>query len=76
MSKYLLHHTSDGERWDQLAWRYYGNVSLQGQLVAANRHLFSADMIIPPFLSAGLVLTIPIIEQPDTTRELLPPWKQ
>jgi len=75
MSRHLLHRTRDGERWDQLAWRYYGNVSLQGQLIAANRHLFP-DRLIPPVLSAGLMLTIPFIEKPDTASTLLPPWKQ
>lgn len=77
MSKHLLHRVKDSERWDQLAWLYYGNVSMQGQLVEANRSLFAADLAIPAILSAGLILKVPVKEtQTAINQELLPPWKR
>lgn len=77
MSEYLLHRTSDGERWDQLAFKYYGSVSLQGELIAANRDLFLDDLRIPALLPAGLILRVPIREASTTTSGAgLPPWKR
>lgn len=76
VGKHLLHRARAGERWDQIAWRYYRNVSLQPQLIEANRTLFTDTMEIPAFLSAGLIITVPIIEQPPVNPDLLPPWKR
>ncbi|MCJ8142973.1 tail protein X [Ancylobacter sp. A5.8] len=79
MAEYLEHRTSDGERWDLLAFRYYADVSRQGELIAANRDLFMDDMRIPAILSAGLVLRIPIREatgSAEATTGQLPPWKR
>ncbi|MFG1409518.1 tail protein X [Xanthobacter sp. VTT E-85241] len=74
---YLTHETTAGERWDLLAHRYYGDVSRQAALIAANRALFLAEMSIPNVLPAGLVLVVPILEQRQTAAsELLPPWKR
>lgn len=79
MTAYLAHRTSAGERWDQLAHRYYGDVARQGELIAANRELFIAGMQVPVLLEAGLVLRIPIRDRETTsatTAAQLPPWKR
>jgi len=76
MSEHLLHRTTAGERWDLLAFRYYGDVARQGELIAANRDLFMADLRIPAILPAGLVLQIPIREQASSTVTTRPPWKR
>lgn len=74
---HLIHQTRDGERWDQLAHRYYGDVGMQGTLIAANRGLFLATLTVPPVLSAGLTIKVPIYERPSSLpAALLPPWKQ
>ena len=40
---YFEHVTIDSERWDLLAYRYYGDAAKQSVLLEANRKLFTAD---------------------------------
>ncbi|CBJ43021.1 tail protein X [Ralstonia solanacearum] len=65
---YLTHITTEGERWDQLAMRYYGDPLAYESIVAANPHV-----PLTVTLPAGLTLSIPVIEQNDLSEEL-PPW--
>ncbi len=37
---YFEHKTMDGDRWDLLAYRYYGDQYKQGIIIEANRSLF------------------------------------
>lgn len=64
----LTHITTEGERWDQLAWRYYGDAHRYLPIVQANPHV-----PITAALAAGLTLAIPLLE-PVATTEDLPPW--
>lgn len=67
---FLTHVTTEGERWDQLAARYYGDALAYERIVAANPHV-----PLTTALPSGLVLSIPIIEQDDLSEEEeLPPW--
>lgn len=63
----------DGERWDQLAMRAYGDANLMTKIIAANPELGISDR-----LKGGTVIIIPILpSQPDTTNTaLVPPWKR
>lgn len=70
MTQYLEHTTSEGQRWDWIAFKYYEDVSKMGLLIEENQHI-----PITPTLPAGLILRIPVIEQSIDTSEL-PPWKQ
>ncbi|MFB9159993.1 tail protein X [Chromobacterium violaceum] len=65
---FLTHITTEGERWDQLAARYYGDALAYERIIAANPHVR-----IGTLLPAGLTLSIPVIEQADLTEEL-PLW--
>ncbi|MGO1073234.1 tail protein X [Lysobacter sp. CA199] len=65
---FLTHITTEGERWDQLAYRYYGNALQYERIIAAN-----PDVAITATLPAGLALSIPVIEQQPLQTEL-PPW--
>ena len=68
---YLLHVTTAGERWDTLAYRYYGDALAFEQIIAAN-----PEVPITLVLSGGIELLIPIIEESDEIdAEDLPPWK-
>ncbi|QOD81896.1 tail protein X [Chromobacterium haemolyticum] len=71
--EYLEHITSAGERWDTLAWEYYGDANLMSPIIEANPQLR-----ILPSLSAGLVVKIPVLEDDDPAlaEEDLPPWKR
>ena len=68
----LRHITTDGERWDQLAYRYYGDASAYERIVAAN-----PDIPMMLALPGGLELAIPVIEANSTiSLEELPPWER
>lgn len=65
---FIAHTTIEGERWDQLAWRYYGDAYRYLPIVQANPHV-PLHGVLPP----GLRLAIPVLE-PQTATEDLPPW--
>lgn len=69
---YLTHITTEGERWDLIAWRYYRDVTKIPLLVEAN-----PQATIREALPCGLTLLVPVIEPDQTTSlEELPPWKR
>lgn len=70
--EYLEHVTSEGERWDQIADRYYGDPYLMEPIIAANPYV-----AITPLLPAGLQLAIPLLEDTELVApEDMPPWKR
>jgi phage tail protein X len=64
--------TADGDRWDLLAWKFYGDATRYEAIIAAN-----PEVPISAILPAGIRLLIPVIEdyEPTNTQDL-PPWKQ
>lgn len=66
--QYLLHVTREGERWDQLAFRYYGSAHRYEPITRAN-----PNVPLSPTLPAGLTLRIPLLDAPPVTEDL-PPW--
>jgi len=71
----LIHVTQAGERWDTLAWRYYGNPLDYGRIITANPALD-----ISSSLPAGQRVFIPILPvqvvQKTLQAQELPPWKR
>lgn len=67
---YIEHITTDGERWDQIAYRYYGDPFGYARIIMANPHI-----AVTPVLDAGQRLAIPVIDTEQTTQELAP-WLQ
>ena len=66
----LMYTTQDGDRWDTIAHRHYGNAREINRLSAANPHLPLAERF-----ASGLTVFVPVIRQSDTQRQdLLPPW--
>ncbi len=71
-SKYIIHKAQSNERWDDLAYRYYGDCFRYKQIIEAN-----PDVAISPFLPAGAQIIIPFTENSTTKDEAeLPIWKQ
>lgn len=71
------HVTIDGDRWDLLAYRYYGDAAKQSVLLEANRHLFVAPITVPPLiLASGITLIVPVIDPDENNDADLPPWKR
>lgn len=68
----LEHVTSDGDRWDMLAWQYYGDANRYEPIITAN-----PGVLITPILPAGIRLLIPVIADSELIdTEDLPPWKR
>lgn len=70
-TQFITHIAAAGERWDLLAWRYYGDASVYSAIIMAN-----PTVAIEPVLAAGLVIAIPILEKAQSIPAQLPPWKQ
>ncbi len=69
-SQFLTHISSSGERWDLLAWNYYGDPTLFGPIVMAN-----PNIPIEAVFDAGLTIMIPVLLKSAVTTTNLPPWK-
>lgn len=69
--QYIEHLTTDGDRWDQLAWRYYGDAHDYERIIVAN-----PEVAIAAALPSGLKIRIPVIEDVAVTEAGLPPWKR
>jgi nucleoid-associated protein YgaU len=75
--EHLEHLTVAGDRWDLLAWDYYGDASKDTLIIEENRDLYVTSLLsIPALLPTGLVLRIPVIEQSALDDSQLPPWKR
>lgn len=73
---YLEYFTRDGDRWDSLAYRFYGDIRLQNKLIEENRSLFNG-FAVPAILPASMTLKIPLLTKKTTVDDrLLPPWKR
>jgi phage tail protein X len=72
-AQFITHRTIAGERWDTLAWNYYGDASLFGPIIQANPQIPIMAVFDP-----GLVIGIPLITVAQTIQdqEDLPPWKR
>ena len=74
---YLEHRTIDGDRWDLLAYQYYGDASKQSVLLDANRSLFIDPIVVPPLiLKSGITLIVPVLDDQEVDDSTLPPWKR
>jgi phage tail protein X len=72
VTDYVEHVTTEGERWDLIAYRYYGDAHLISPLAEANEHL-----ALLPMLDAGLTVLVPILDEAAAVAtEELPPWKR
>lgn len=71
---YIPYVTRQGDRWDLLAWEFYGNAFHFGPIIAAN-----PTVAIVPILPAGVELAIPLLDEEAAADVLdadLPPWKR
>lgn len=72
ITDYTEYLTTDGDRPDLLAYRFYGSQYNYAQICNANPAILGL-----PILPGGLVLKIPVVTQTATIApDLLPPWKR
>lgn len=69
--QFIRHVTYAGERWDLLAFEYYGDPTNYEVIIMAN-----PLVPIGPVFEAGISIAIPIIQQHNVLSSGLPPWKQ
>lgn len=72
MTDYIEYITKDGDRWDKIAYEFYGDSTMYEPIIQANP-------LIPilPILPSGIPLQIPdIADEEIISNEDLPPWKQ
>ena len=69
MASVLRHVVTVGDRWDLLAWRYYGDATRFAEIIAANDNIPIVAALLP-----GAVLSIPILGPSPTPAQQLPPW--
>ncbi|HUY19267.1 MAG TPA: tail protein X [Candidatus Binataceae bacterium] len=70
-AEFIEHTTLAGERWDLVAWTYYGDATLYRGIVMAN-----PAVAIEPVFEAGIVLKVPLLQQSAVMTTNLPPWKR
>lgn len=68
---FLIHRTQQAERWDTLAYRYYGDPLAYEGIIQAN-----PDLAITGELPVGIPVQIPVLTPADlpALTENLPPW--
>jgi phage tail protein X len=74
VAQQFIHHvTVAGERWDTLAWKYYGDATLVGPIIQTN-----PQQAIEAVFDAGLTIGVPILAVNQATQDAadLPPWKR
>lgn len=59
------------ERWDSVAFKAYGDPYKVSILMEAN-----TNVSITTVLPAGTVLNVPVVDEPEANKNLLPPWKR
>jgi phage tail protein X len=69
-SKFIVHVTKQGERWDLLAYRYYGIATLYEPIIRAN-----PTVAIEPVFEAGVIIEVPVLEESSAIAIDLPPWR-
>lgn len=71
MTEYYSYITKDNDRWDWIAYKFYKNPAMYEEIIKAN-----PNVEIEPILPAGIKLKIPVIEESETIKFELPPWKK
>lgn len=69
-SKFKEYTTKQGDRWDTIAYREYGNCFKFAPLIMNN-----PTVAISPLIPTGTKLIIPVFEEKEEKEEGMPIWK-
>ncbi|WGE52372.1 tail protein X [Actinobacillus equuli] len=68
-NKVLQHIVKQGERWDSLAYHYYGDALEYGRIVDVNPQISFCEV-----LPVGVTVYIPVLDVKPTNNQDMPPW--
>ena len=71
MATYNVYITTEGDRWDLIAWRAFGDPHGYEPIIRANPAVGPV-----PVLPGGVRLLIPATETAAPVADALPPWKR
>ena len=74
---YFEHSTKIGDRWDLIAFDYYGDATRIKPLLKANPDLLGhPDTPAPSVFDKGVRIRVPVLAQDEIAASQLPPWKR
>ncbi|MDH3000053.1 hypothetical protein A1D23_00545 [Chelonobacter oris] len=65
----LKHIVKQGERWDNLAYHYYGDSLEYSRIIDANPQIAFCEV-----LPTGVTIYIPVLKIKPTNNDNMPPW--
>lgn len=71
MTEYYSYVTKDNDRWDLIAYKYYGDATQYEPIIKAN-----PQVPISSNLPSGIKLKIPVIDNETSIKFTLPPWRK
>jgi phage tail protein X len=73
VARVIPHVTTAGERWDLLAWNFYGDPTLYSPII-----LLNPQIPIEPVFEAGLTINVPLlaVDQSVQNNQDVAPWKR
>lgn len=75
--EYFQYITKSGDRWDLIAYDYYGNAKLIRPLLLANPDITgNPDHPAPLVFDPGVKLRVPVLAEDQIAAPQLPPWKR
>lgn len=69
--EYTEYITKEGDRWDLIAYRAYGDALKMEPILLAN-----TDVPVTGVLPIGTVIYVPVLEDSEVNTDNLPPWKK
>jgi hypothetical protein len=75
--EYFEHVTKIGDRWDLIAFDYYGDATLIKPLLMANPAVIGdVNTPAPLVFDNGVRIRVPVLPIEDIAASQLPPWKR
>ena len=71
MAEFTEYITIEGDRWDTVAHKAYGDPMRYPEIAAANRKVPLGAVLAP-----CTKLMVPVLQEIDLDTNLLPPWKR
>ena len=68
--EYLTYIAKQGDRWDTIAWQFYGDPYLYEPILRANPQYIGL-----PYPPPGAKLRIPVVEAEDEPEVVKAPWQ-